>query len=168
MKTHTTKATDETKDQAAFMSDMAEALRKNCEQGLRTSLKLQEEAGRWWSSVYNPASCAQQWQEQFNSVVRVANNVLPLAQKPMNDLVNLAEKNSRTGADLMKKAIEAAQTPTLSESQSKWTEFWSASLGTVRCNTEALSQIGAKAVDSWASFVRENVVETELRGGKAA
>src|SRR5947209_7121697 len=71
----------DTKDQAACMAEMAEALRENCEQALRTSLKFQEEAGRWWTSVVDPAACAQQWQQQLNAATRTANSVLPLTQK---------------------------------------------------------------------------------------
>lgn len=168
MKTNPGKASEQVKDQAAFMSDMADAMRKNCEQALHTSLKFQEEASRWWSSVYNPGTCAQQWQQQVNSATRVANSMLPLAQKPMSELIDLVEKNSRAGAELVKQAIDAAQSPVLSESQSKWTELWTDSLGAMRSNTEALAQIGAKAIDSWASFVRENAQATDLRGARTA
>jgi hypothetical protein len=155
MKTHSGKGPDETRETAS-MSDMSEALRKNCEQALRTGLKLQEEAGRWWGSVLNPATCAQRWQEQFNSATRTANSVLPLAQKPLGEVIDLFEKNTRTSAELLKKAFEATQAPAISESQTKWTEFWTESLGTMRSNTEALSQIGAKAIDSWVCFVQDN------------
>jgi Phasin protein len=163
-----TKATDETKEQAASMTEMADAVRKNCEQALRTSLKFQEEAGRWWGSVFNPGACAHQWQEQFNSATRTANSVLPLAQKPVRELVDLAEKNSRASAELMKKALEAIQTQGVAESQAKWSEFWTSSLNTARENTETLSQIGAKVIDSWSGFIRHNIETAEARTSKAA
>jgi hypothetical protein len=135
------------------MTEMAEALRQNCEQALSTGLKFQEEAGRWWSSVLNPATCAQQWQQQFNSATRTANSFIPLAQKPVNDLVELAEKNARLSADLMKKAFDAAQAPVLDESQAKWKEFWTSSLDAARSNAEALSLISSKALDSWSDYI---------------
>jgi hypothetical protein len=152
----TSKATEETKDPTASVSDMADALRKNCEQALRTSLKFQEEAGRWWGSVFNPAACAQQWQEHVNTATRTANSLFPLAEKPMSEMIDLAEKNSRTSAELMKKAFDAVQAPGMTESQAKWTEFWTASLHAARSNTEAWSQINAKTMDSWAGFLRNN------------
>jgi hypothetical protein len=164
----TTKTSDEAKEKAASMSEMADAVRKNCEQALRTSLKFQQEAGRWWGSVFNPGTCAQHWQDQLNSATRTANSVLPLAQKPVSELIDLAEKNSRMSAELMKKALEAVQTPVPAESQAKWAEFWTASLHTARNNTETLSQIGAKALDSWSQFIRTNVEAAENRSGKAA
>lgn len=152
----TNKPSDEAKEQAASLSEMADTLRKNCEQALRTSLKFPEEAGRWWSSVLNPAACAQQWQEQLNYTTRAANGILPLAQKPLGELIDLAEKNSRTSAELLKKACEAAQTVAPGESQAKWTEFCTSSLQAMRSNSEALSQISSKALDSWAGFIRHN------------
>src|SRR5258708_2945537 len=105
----TTKTNDEAKEQATSMSEMADTLRNNREQALRTSLKFQEEAGRWWGSVFNPGACAQQWQQQLNSATHTANSLWPLAQKPIGDLIDVAEKNSRASAELTKKAWEAAQ-----------------------------------------------------------
>lgn len=163
-----TKVSDEAKEQAASVSEMADTVRKNCEQALRTSLKFQEEAGRWWGSVFNPGACAQQWQEQLNSATRTANSVLPLAQKPVSELVELAEKNSRASAELMKKALEAIQTQGVADSQAKWSEFWTSSLNTARDNTETLSQIGAKVIDSWSEFIRHNIEVVEARAAKAA
>ena len=147
------KTTDEVRDPAGIMSDAAEMLRKNCEQALHTQLKLQEEAGRWWSSMVNAGGCAN-FQEQLSSATRTANSLLPLAQKRVGELIELAEKNSRTSAELVRKAVEAAQTQSMADSQTKWNEFWTASIEAGRANTEAISQIGAKAFDSWATFVR--------------
>ena len=159
----TTKSAEQTREHAATMSDMADAARKNYEQALHTSLKFQEEAGRWWSSVFNTAVCAQSWQDQIASATRTANTLLPLTQKPIGELIELAEKNSRTSANLVRKALEATQSPVVSESQAKWTEFWTESLHAARSNTEALSQIGSKAFDSWATFIRSNAEPADNR-----
>jgi hypothetical protein len=168
MKAHPNKGSEETNEQARSMSEMADAVLKNCEQALRTSLKFQEEAGRLWSSVYNPATCAQQWQERLNSATCTVNSILPLAQKPVGEMIDLLEKNTRTSADLMKKALDAAQTPSLTDGQAKWAEFWTSSLGAVQSNAEALSQINSKALDSWAGFIRKNTQASDLRMPKGA
>lgn len=149
------KTTDEPRDPAGIMSEAAEMLRKNCEQALHTNLKLQEEAARFFSSMVNTAGCAN-FQEQISSATRTANSLLPLAQKRVGELIELAEKNSRASAELVRKAVEAAQTQSMADSQTKWNEFWTASIEAGRANTEALSQIGAKAFDSWAAFVRSH------------
>jgi len=78
------------------------------------------------------------------------------------------EKNGRASAELMKKAVDAAQTPVISESQAKWMEFWTSSMGAVRSNTEALTEMGVKAVDSWVNFVRKNSELNEVRTPKSA
>jgi hypothetical protein len=157
------KTTEETRDPAESVSNMAEMLRKNCEQAMHTSLRLQEETGRWWGSMFNAAGCAN-FQEQLHSAGRSANSLLPLAQERVGELIELAEKNNRMSAELLRKAVDAAQTPTIAESQAKWSEFWTASIDAARAHTEALSQMGAKAFDSWAAFVRTN---TEAANGKS-
>ena len=47
-----------------------------------------------------------------------------MAEKQLEEVVGLMEKNNRITAELMSKAIAAAQTPVIAESQAKWTEFW--------------------------------------------
>jgi hypothetical protein len=154
---------NEPKDQTKPMSEMADAALKNYEQALQTSLKLQEEAGRWWSSMLNQTTFCQDWQKRVGNVAGMANNFVPLAQRRMEEVIDLMEKNSRTSADLVKKAVDAAQTPTIAESQAKWREFWTSSMGAVRANTEAVSHISSKAIDSWIDFVRKNGELAEAR-----
>jgi len=155
MKSQANKASEGAKEQAASMAEMTETLRKNCEQALRTGLKFQEEAGRWWSAVLNPATCFEHWQDQLNSATHTANSLLPLAQKPIAEMIDLAERNSRVTADLMKKVLDACQAPSPAESKGKWADFCTSSVEAVRANTEAVSQINSKIMDSWAAFIRE-------------
>lgn len=169
MKTSASKAAaDEAKEQAASVAEMTETLRKNYEQALRTGIKFQEEAGRWWSSVFNPTNCVQQWQEQVNFMTRTANSLLPLAQKPVGEIIDLVEKNGRSSAELMKKAMDAGQSVGLAESQCKWSDFWTSSLGMAQSNTEALSQINSRVIDSWADFIRKGSDAAESRTTKSA
>ena len=143
-------------DQNQPFLEMADAARRNYEQAVRTTLKMQEEAGRWWSSMLNQANLPPDWHKRFTSVAGMANSMMPLAQERMEEVMDLMEKNSKTGAELFKKAIEAAQTPAAGESQTKWMDFWTSSMGAVRSNTEAVSQMSSKAIDSWIAFVRKN------------
>jgi hypothetical protein len=166
MKTQTSRATEDAKEQAASMAEMAESLRKNWEEALRTGLKLQEEAAHWWSSVFNPSNYAQQWQEQLNAVTRTANSLLPLTQKQMSEMVGFLEKSSQSTAELARKASEVVQAPALGEKQAKWAEFWTSSLDVARSNAETLSQINSRAIDSWAEFLRKNT-EAAARSARA-
>ena len=143
MKTNATRETDHTKP----LTDMAETAMRNYEQAMRTGLKFQEEAGKMWTSMFNQAACGQDWQKQVSSMTGVANSLLPLAQRRMEEVMSLMEKNGKTGAELIKKAVDAAQTPVVAESQAKWMEFWTSSMGAMRSNAEAVSQISSKAID---------------------
>ena len=168
MKTTTNRARDEVKDYTRPLSEMTDTTLKNYQQALHTGLKLQEEAGRWWSSMLHQTSFTQDWQKRLSSMTGMANHLVPLAQRRMEDVIDLMEKNSRTSAELMKQAVDAAQTPAGAESQAKWIEFWTSSLGAVRSNTEAVSEISSKAIDGWIDFVRKNTEVTEVRVPKAA
>jgi len=144
-------------------SETAENATRNYEHAVRTGLKFQEEAGRWWSSMLNQNNLAQDWQKRLTGMTGMANSLMPMAQHHMEDMMALMEKNSRTGTELMKKAVDAAQAPGLAESQAKWIEFWTSSMGAVRSQTEAISEISNKAIDSWVDFVRKNTEVTEMR-----
>jgi len=164
-----TASTKEThRDKENPVADMADKAMKNYEQALRTGLKLQEEAGKWWTGVLNQSTSAQDWQKRATNWTTMATGVMPAAQKRMEDVLELMEKSSRTGAELVKKAVDAAQTPVIAESQAKWLDFWTASLGAARSNAEALTQIHTRAIDSWIDFVRTNTEVTEIRVPKTA
>jgi len=145
------------------MSDIADKSLKNYEQLVRTGLKLQEEAARCWSSLLTQTASVQDFQKPINNLTAVANGILPEAQKRMQEMVSLVEANSRTGVELMKKAAEAVQTASIAESQSKWMDFWTTSLGAARHNTEALLQINSRAIDSWIDFAQKNTEVTQVR-----
>jgi len=145
------------------MSDIADKALKNYEQLVRTGLKLQEEAGRCWTNLLTQTASVQDFQKPINNFTAVANGILPEAQKRMQEMVSLVEANSRTGVELMKKAADAVQTPSIAESQSKWMDFWTTSLGAARNNTEALLQINSRAIDSWIDFAQKNTEVTQVR-----
>ncbi len=163
MKTNATREKDEMKDATRPLTEMADAALKNYEQVLRTGLKLQEEAAKWWGGMLHETKYAQDWQKRATKVAGMASSLVPLAQRRFEELTNLMEKNSQTGADLMKRAVDAAQTPALADSQAKWMDFWTCSMGAVRSNAEAVSEIGSKTIDSWIDFVRKTSDAAEIR-----
>jgi hypothetical protein len=161
------KQTMSEKDKAPIL-EMADQAMKNYEQALKTGLKLQEEAGRYWGGLFNQNASTQDWQKRFLGFAGVANSLAPAHQKRMEEVLDLVEKNTRSSADLMKKAVDAAQTPVIAESQSKWLDVWISSLGAARSNAEAVTQIGGRAIDSWIEFVQKNTEVTEVRVPKTA
>jgi hypothetical protein len=150
------------------MTEMAEQARRNYQQALRTGQKLQEEAGEWWTRMFNQTTTAADWQRQFANFTSMTGRVMPLAQRRMEDALELMEKNSRVGAELMKKAIDAVQTPGLGECQAKWLEFWTCSMRAVQSNVEAATNMGTKTIDLWIDLVRKNADVTEARAARAA
>jgi hypothetical protein len=150
------------------MSDIADKALKGYEQAMRTGVKLQEEATHWWTNILNQAASPHDWQQRVNNVGAIANGIMPAAQRRMEEILQLMEKNSRTGADLVKKAVDAAQTPVIAESQAKWMDFWTASMSAARSNAEAFTEINSKAIDSWINYVRKNTEVTEIRVPKSA
>ncbi len=163
----TTKAKETPRD-SEKTAEMTNQAMKNYEQALRTGLKMQEEAVKWWSGMITHATTAQDWQNKLNNVANLANEVMPMAQKGMEEVLDLFEKNSRTGNELMKKAVEAAQAPVIADSQSKWMDVFTSSLGAMRSNAEAFTQMSTKAIDSWINFVRQNTEVTEIRVPKTS
>src|ERR1051326_1153934 len=138
------------------VSAMADEARKNYEHALRTGQKLQEEAGQWWTKWFDQTLIAGDWQKQFYRLTAITNSAVPLAQKRLEETLRLMENHRRYGADLMKKAVDAAQTASLAESQAKWMDFWSASLKALQSNVEAATELSTHAIDSWIEFVRKN------------
>src|SRR5258707_8672715 len=150
------------------MSEMADKAMKNYEQAIRTGLKFQEEATHWWTTMLNQTASTHDWQKRVSNITSMANGMMPAAQRRMEECLELMEKNSRAGAELVKKAVDATQTPVIAESQAKWMDVCTSSLGGARSNAEALTQISTRAIDSWIDFVRKNTEITEIRVPKTA
>src|ERR1043166_1888479 len=143
--------------------EMADTARKNYEQAVRTSQRFQDEAAQWGTRVMSETGRAADWQRQYARLTALTNNVMPFAQKRLDETMNLMEKNSRDAAELMRKAIDALQTQNLPESQTKWMEGWASSMKAMQSNVEALTAMSTRALDSWVDLVRKNTEVTEVR-----
>jgi hypothetical protein len=163
-----TDAANPMEDKKNPMSDMAEQVVKNYEQALRSGLKMQQEAGQWWSNWAAQSAPPTDWQKRFTSYSTVVNEFVPATGKRMEEVLDLMERNTRTGTELLRKAADAAQAPVIADSQAKWMEFWTSSLGAVRSSGEAIAQINGKAIDAWIDFVQKNTEVTQIRVPKAA
>jgi hypothetical protein len=136
--------------------ETADQAMKNYEQALRTGLRFQEEAWQCWSAMLNQSASNQEWQKYVSNATATANGVLPATQKRMEEAMELMEKNTKAGVDLIKKAVDAAQASGYAEGQAKWMEFWKASLGLARFNAENAMLMSSRAVDSWMNLVQKN------------
>jgi hypothetical protein len=156
------------REQEKFVSDIADKTMKNFEQAVRTGVKLQEEAAQFWAKLGNQSASAQDLQKRFATAASFANGLVPEAQKRIEEMLALAEKNSRASLELIKKAAEAAQTPLIAESQAKWMEVWTDSIKGAQSNVETLTEIGSRSMNSCIEFVRKNTELAEVRVPKAA
>lgn len=150
-----TKTTRERSNGTALFG-MAEEALKSYEQVLRTGLKLQLEAAQWWGKALQQAAPTPEWEKCLADYTSSAGTVLPAAQKHVEEVLHLLEKNNRDCIELVRKATEAAQTSRLAESQAKWMEFWKSSAEAARSNAEALTAANAKIVGSCLEFVEKS------------
>src|SRR5262245_26891846 len=141
---------------------------RNYDRTVKTGVRFQEEATQWWMRLMNQAASATDWQKRVTGLFAVTDKLMPSTQKRLLEIMELMDMNSRAGAELMNKAVDAVQTASLTGSQSKWLEFWTSSLGAMRSNLEALSQINNRVIDSWIDMARENTEFAQTSLSKAA
>lgn len=135
------------------VSELYEQAMSNYEQALRTGLRMQEESGKWWTTMLDQATSPQDWQKWVKAM---SDQFIPETQRTWEENLRIVEQNSRTGVELMRKAFEAAQCTSVLESQSKLLNFWGASLNAWRENAQAATQANTKAIEMWVDFLRKN------------
>lgn len=157
------------KDKGNPLSELAQQAAKNYEQLLRAGVKLNEQAGEWWASMAKHSAPSHDWQAPFERMSgTMAKGVLPLAQKPLEETVELMEKNQKAGAELFKKAMAATQAPSVVECQDKWMDFWESSVSAAQSHFEELAQIQSRALNGWMNYLRRNTEVTSVRVPRAA
>lgn len=153
---------------ATAMAEMADMSMRNYQRALRTGQKFQKESTRQLGKVMNQPPPIPDWQKGFSSLAVMATRLIPMAHQRIEAIAGLIEKNNRNLAELVWKAIEAAQAPVPAESQAKWIEVWTFSLRTFRNNLEAITEINNRSIDSYIDFVRRNTETAEIRMPKLA
>lgn len=118
---------------------------------LKTGVKLQEDASKWWSEVLNEATSMQDWQKKIASCITDA---IPTAQKNAEECLHMIDQNTRSSMELLRKAFDACQSESVADAQAKMQELWSSSLAALRQNAQAVVQTNARAMESWVSFCK--------------
>lgn len=162
-----TSSKEKTKGQDSQVADIAEQAARNYEQALRTGMKFQQEARQWWNGLLDQGASAEDWQKRATDFTALADSLRPATQKRMQEVLDLVEKNSRTGTEILRKAGEAAQAPAMPQSQSKWMDVWTSSLSAARYNAEAALQIQTRAMETWIEFIEKSAHLGHGRAGKA-
>jgi hypothetical protein len=155
MRERKTNMTDKAKTPASDVFDQA---LKNYEQALRTGVKLQEDAGKWWSRMVSQASSPQDLQKQINAL---ANDAIPATQKTLEGYLDLLEQNSRASVDLLKKGMETVQSTSLADSQNKVVEFCEGTLKSLKASAQTVVDVNSAAMDSWMGLVKKAAQQAE-------
>lgn len=140
-----------TEDKTKPFADVFEQTAKNYEQILKSGMKVQQESAKWWTNAFAEAASP----EIQKKVKAVADELIPQAQKSIDDWLKVVEENSRTGIDLLKKAVGVTQSASLQEAQTKVFGLWEASLNAMCETTQAVTQSNTKAMEAWLDFVRK-------------
>jgi hypothetical protein len=145
-------------------TELFEQAIKNYDQAFQAALKAQEDAVTWLLDCAGKVQAPKDWQKRWNASVSES---LPVVQKRIEESLRLVEQSSRTSIELLKQAYDTAKVDSGSAAQSKVQELWEASLQTVRTNAQALTQLNAKAVESWVQCAQK-CFETPAAKNKAA
>jgi len=119
-------------------------------------VRLQEESSKWWTTLLEQNGPSREWQKTIRTM---ANEMMPEAQKRMEDGLRFIEQNSRASLELLKlvkRGMEVPQANPLTESRAKLVNFWEASLNSVKDSAQAVAQANTQAVESWMELFRKS------------
>ena len=154
-------AMDETMKPVSELLDVAMG---SYEKAFRTGLKLQEESGKWWTAFLEQTGPSREWQKTIRTM---ASELLPEAQKRVEDGLRMVEQNSRASLEylrLFKRTVEVPHANPIAESQNKLLGFWEESLNSVRDSAQAIAQANTQAMESWMELFRKG---TEMAAERA-
>jgi len=143
------------RDATKPVSELFEQAMNSYEQAFRTGLRLQEESSKWWTAILEQTGPTRDWQKTLRTM---ASEMLPEAQKRMEDGLRMVEQNSRASLELLrlvKKAVEVPQANPIAETQTRLLSFWEASLNSVRDSAQAVAQANTQALESWMELFRK-------------
>jgi hypothetical protein len=138
---------------------------RSYEQALRTGVKLQEDTAKWWASFLDQATWPNEWQKQVSTVMAQA---IPTAQKNLEDSLRLLDQSSKTGLNLLKKAVDGTRNSSNSDVQNQVHELWHSSLTVLQSNLRAMTESQTRMMESWTDFVRKGVASTRAAASSAA
>jgi len=138
---------------------------RNYEQALRTGVRMQEDTTKWWANFLNQSVWPQEWQKQISTVMAHA---IPTAQKNLEDSLRLLDQSSKTGLNLLKRAMDGTRGSAASDVQDQVQELWSSSLNVLQSNMRAITESQSRMMESWSEFVRKGVASTRAAASSAA
>ncbi|MDB5303502.1 MAG: hypothetical protein JWM97_1051 [Phycisphaerales bacterium] len=143
-----------TRNGAAF-SELFEQAADTFTGALKAGARFQEDMTRWWTGAVGPAADPfQDWQKRSQALWTKA---VPAAQKNVDEYLRLFDQSYRTSIDLMKRALEAGRSGSLSETQAKSRQILEQSMEALRDNAKAMAEANLRAMQAWADLLRNGV-----------
>jgi hypothetical protein len=136
-----------------IMTELMDQAVETFDAAMKTGLKMQEEATKWWSDTLGELASSKDWQDRMQTAAKEA---IPMARQNAEETLRLIDENTRTSLDLLKKAFESAQPDSLAEAQARTQELWEASLAALRKNAQAVVQANSRALESFSAFAKKN------------
>ena len=141
--------TDKAKTQT---SDLFEQAFANYEKTFKTSLKMQEEASKHWSSLFAQAVPVSTWQSSAQSL---NTDAVTLVRKQLEESLKLMEQSSQASTDLLKQGLKNLQVPPAENTPAKLQELWETCLQTLQQNAQSVVHLNGKVMTAWGEFARK-------------
>jgi DNA-directed RNA polymerase sigma subunit (sigma70/sigma32) len=141
--------------------DLFDQALKNYEDALKTGIKLQSDAYQQLSDAMLKAGPPEEFVKRLTAAV---DQIVPEAQKRIEEGFKLAEKTSKDSLELLSKMLESAKKSTPADAQQKAADLWKSSMTAVQNNVQALTDANTKVVATWVGLVKQSL--TPVTGGQ--
>lgn len=136
------------------VSEMFDQAVESFDTALRTGVKIQEEATRWWSGMLLETDSLEEMQQRMRIIM---NDTIPLTRRNIEQYMMIFDRTYRSSMEMLKKAFEMSQSDSIATAQVKTQELWEASLAMMRNNAQMIVQLNSRAMEMWAEFTRKDL-----------
>lgn len=147
------------------MSELFDQAIETFDSALKTGVRIQEEATRWWTDMLRESDTLQELQHRAQSMMMEA---LPTTQKNVDQYIKLLDKTYHTSIELLNKALQATQSESISDAQQRIQEFWEATFTALRTNAQAIVQVNSRTMEAWSEMARHDISDSWNMGKMAA
>jgi hypothetical protein len=147
------------------MSELFDQAIETFDSALRTGVRIQEEATRWWTDMLRETDTLQELQHRAQTMMMDA---LPTTQRNVDQYMKLLDKTYHTSLELLNKALQTTQSGSLTEAQQRIQEFWEATFTALRTNAQAMVQVNTRTMEAWAEMTRRDTSQTWESAREAA
>jgi len=134
-------------------TDLFEQAFANYEKTFKTSMKMQEEAGKHWSELFAQAVPVAALQSQAKAL---STEAVELIRKQLEESLKVIEQSSQTSLDLLKQGLKTIEVPPSETAPAKLQELWETCLQTLQNNAQTVVHLNGKVMTAWGEFARKS------------